>query len=181
MKQADALQWRPAGTLPRPGWIGRLVRLGLAGLCLYVLSELIRYWSVVLLHPDQAMRGFVLPILGMLWVFNYVVNIGFGVSWRRWPLFALLAAFAAACVVSRLLYGDWFAEPGGALLLAALGYFYAHLGVSFLLAAAFATPGCEMRALPHLIATFGDRDPAEHPCPAGFLHRLDQWEATRRS
>lgn len=180
MSQADPLHWLPAGSLPRPGWIGRLVRLALAALCFYVLSELVQHWDVVLTRPAQALRGFALAILAMLWVFNYVVNIGFGVGWRRWPLLALLAAFAVAGALGRVVYGDWLALPAGGLLLAALGYFYGHLGLSFLLAAAFATPGCEMRALPQLIATFGDRDPADHHCPAGFLHGLDQWEANRR-
>ena len=42
------------------------------------------------------------------------------------------------------------------------------------------TPGCEMRALPHLWMLATGRETAEHFCPTGFLDSLDRWEAGRR-
>jgi hypothetical protein len=53
------------------------------------------------------------------------------------------------------------------------------LALSFLLAAALRTPGCEWRALPHLRARLSGEKTAFHPC-AIYLHRLDRWEVTRR-
>lgn len=60
-----------------------------------------------------------------------------------------------------------------------LGYFYGHLGVSFLLAAAIGTPGCEMRSIPELIGRARGTPSHEHRCPVGFLARIDEWERGR--
>ena len=60
-----------------------------------------------------------------------------------------------------------------------LVYFYLHLGISFVLAAAIATPGCEMRAIPDLYGRLTGRRAEEHHCPAGFLTGLDAWERGR--
>ncbi len=58
-------------------------------------------------------------------------------------------------------------------------YVYAHLGLSFVLAAALATPGCEMRGIPHLVGLLRGRSSGEHYCP-GFIDGLDRWERERR-
>ena len=89
------------------------MRLGLAALCGYVLIEMIGHWEVILARPLAAIQGFVVPIAAMLWIFNYVVNIGFGVSWRRVPLVGLLALFLLLSALSRIFYGLWLAEPIG--------------------------------------------------------------------
>ncbi len=47
-------------------------------------------------------------------------------------------------------------------------------------AAVLATPGCEMRSIPHLIAILRMGDLKEHVCP-GPLDRFDEWGAQRRS
>ena len=51
-------------------------------------------------------------------------------------------------------------------------------GISFVLSAALATPGCEMRAIPHLWTIVTGRATKEHYCP-GFLDGLDKWELGR--
>ena len=67
----------------------------------------------------------------------------------------------------------------GAALWAWLVYFFAHLGVSFILSAIIATPGCEMRAIPHLFGKISGRAVAEHHCPASFITGIDAWESKR--
>ena len=59
-------------------------------------------------------------------------------------------------------------------------YWFVHLGFSFFLAAVLATPGCEMRSIPHLWTLITRRATKEHYCP-GFLDRLDRWERERRA
>ena len=59
-------------------------------------------------------------------------------------------------------------------------YVYAHLGLSFLLSAILATPGCEMRAIPHLAGILTRAPAREHYCP-GFLDNVDRWERARHS
>ncbi len=59
-------------------------------------------------------------------------------------------------------------------------YVYGHLGISFILAAFLATPGCEMRALPHLLGMIAGGEAREHCCP-GFIEHIDRWERQRTS
>lgn len=47
----------------------------------------------------------------------------------------------------------------------------ANSGVSFLLASVLGTPGCEMRAIPHLAVLLTGRETREHFCP-GFLRHI---------
>lgn len=179
MKQSDPLQLRPQGTLPRPGTWGRSARLALAALCLYPLLNLALHWQHILQSPGDAIESFSVALVAMFWLFNYVVNIGFGVSWGRTPVVVLAITALAALGIGVLWYDTPLAAPTGSWLLVTMGYFYAHLGSSFLLSAMLATPGCEMRAIPHLFSMFFGSPGREHHCPAGFLHRLDQWESGR--
>ena len=176
------------GTLATPGWIGRLVRLGF-GLALLKFSyDLIRY-EVLMPRgdtgltssqaPDQA--WFWLLAAWLFWILPFVVNIGFGVRWRRWPQVAVLASAAIVIVLSLVSGGSLWSEALGWVLLVWLLYESLHLGVSFVLSAVLATPGCEMRAIPHLWTIATGDETSEHFCPSGFLDSLDRWEAGRRT
>ena len=57
-------------------------------------------------------------------------------------------------------------------------YILVHLGLSFLLSALLATPGCEMRAIPHLVGVVGGKPTREHYCP-GFIDGVERWERNR--
>ena len=54
-------------------------------------------------------------------------------------------------------------------------YAFIHLGLSFLLAAVFGTPGCEMRAQPILIGRMMGHEVRDHECP-GPIGTIDRWE-----
>jgi hypothetical protein len=176
------------GTLVTPGWIGRLIRLGFGLALLKFFYDLVRY-EVLLPQgntgltssqaPDQA--WFWLLAFWLFWILPFVVNIGFGVSWRRWPQVAVLVSAAIAIVVSIVSEGTTWSESLGWALLIWLLYESLHLGVSFTLSAVLATPGCEMRAIPHLWALVTGKKTSEHFCPSGFLDSLDRWEAGRRN
>lgn len=116
--------------------------------------------------------------LGTFWLTPYVVNIGFTKNWRRAPQWAVLVLAAIALVIDLAVFGTWWAPPLGFLVWAWLVYFSAHLGISFVLSALVATPGCEMRAIPHLWTLTTGRSTKEHYCP-GPLDRIDRWEAHR--
>jgi hypothetical protein len=58
-------------------------------------------------------------------------------------------------------------------------YLYTHLGLSFIISALIATPGCEMRAFHDLYSRITGIQTKEHYCPVGPLHPIDQWEAGR--
>ena len=168
------------GTLERPGPVGRTARL--------VFGALLLWWTYTLLTDGpRGMLDTTAPRLWLFWVgvawafwlTPYVINIGFTRSWRRQPQYVLAALAAIAIGVDLLVWNTWWAPALGLLLLVWLVYFTAHLGSSFVLAAAISTPGCEMRAIPHLWTLLSGRRTKEHYCP-GLLDNIDRWERQLR-
>jgi hypothetical protein len=167
------------GSLPRPGPVGRAVRLLLGSLCLWYASELIAAAGSLI---DN--NGHILPlvwngILPGLFLISYVINIGFSRSWGKIPAVVSAAVLAVAALASYLSWEtvetNLFARSAWIWDL----YLFGHLGLSFVLAAVVATPGCEMRALHDLYSRITGNPTKEHYCPIGPLHPIDQWEARR--
>jgi len=79
-----------------------------------------------------------------------VVNLGFGVSWKGWPRYLGVGLIALGAAAGWLVEGTWWTPELGRFVQLFILYTFGHLGLSFLLSAVIATPGCEMRALPHL-------------------------------
>ena len=167
------------GSLSKPGPIGRLVRLLLGVLCLYALWGLISIAPDFVGNPVGLLPNLGLMILFALCIFNYVVNIGFSKDWHRYPLILSLIFLLAVATVGYLFTGDAGTDLLGVTVLLWLGYFYTHLGISFLLAAALTTPGCEMRAIPDLFGIITKRESKQHLCPVSILAGIDQWEKRR--
>ncbi|MEE8257551.1 MAG: hypothetical protein V3R60_06635 [Acidobacteriota bacterium] len=166
------------GTLVRPGPIGRAVRL--------ILGIFNCYWAYWFgQSPNYFVRSdtpdlslFVGPAVAF-WLLPPVVNLGFGVSWRRRSQGAVLLLAGAAALADFLLYGSFWGPPLGWVVFALTVYTFGHLGISFVLAALLGTPGCEMRSIPDLIGKATRRTALEHHCP-GFITPLDNWEAQHR-
>ncbi len=167
----DVFHFDEAGTLPPPGPIGRLVRLA-AGLGLgYIV------WDLLFIADSSDLQN---PPVWFWAVFAamlapYVVNIGWGRSFGAWPRFILIGGVIAAAGSGYLMEGRFFSETLWWTLDLSMLYVYGHLGLAFVLSALIATPGCEMRALPHLYGMFSGKAAAEHYCP-GFLRQVDHWE-----
>ena len=173
----DKIRFDQPGTLARPGPIGRSVRLVLGALLLWLVWQLATRAST----PDWYDPTLWLLVgLGLVLV-PYVVNIGFGVNWGAWPRILSAATLLGVASVSYMTATSPEVSP---LLLAITNiwmiYIFAHLGASFLLAALLATPGCEMRAMPHLSGLLFKYDAREHYCP-GFIDNIDQWEHSRHT
>ncbi|MCZ6642465.1 MAG: hypothetical protein O7G86_03735 [Gammaproteobacteria bacterium] len=181
MNQSDPLELVKPGSLAPPGPVGRLVRLGLGVMCLMGLWNVTVNLGTLITEPIAVVTDpyFIFLIVLGFWIFNYVVNIGFSKSWGRRPAYVSLAGFLILGVVGFVMYGSYSSPLLGAPLFLWLSYFYGHLGLSFVLAAALATPGCEMRAIPELVGLVTGRAAEEHQCPASFLTRLDEWEQKR--
>ena len=167
------------GTLPRPGVIGRMVRLLFAALCLYALWGILDQRGGFLVSTPTALAQFVVAIAIAFWVFPHVVNIGFSKSWRRRPQVAIVLLLFVAAAASWVFHGGILGPPLGLVMLVWLIYVFGHLGVSFALATVLATPGCEMRAIPHLWTVMTGRTTKEHYCPS-VLDRIDKWESGRK-
>ena len=165
------------GSLPRPGPVGRLVRLGFGVACLYYAYHLLGAF------PDQLMNGDrVRPLLwnGILFgliVVSYVVNIGFSRAWKKWPALVSIGVLGSAAAYSQLTAGAFESRLTATVLWVWLLYIYAHLGSAFLVSAFIGTPGCEMRAFHDLWTRTSGIPTREHYCPIGPLHPIDQWEA----
>ena len=151
------------GSLPRPGPLGRLVRLGFGLLCLWYVYGLIQIWGQFL-TPDGSIRPFIWNgiIIGLFLV-SYVINIGYSRAWKKWPAIVSALVFAAIAAFGYLTKGT----------------VETHLGLAFLVAGIIATPGCEMRAFHDLYSRMTGYATKEHYCPVGPLHSIDQWEAGR--
>ena len=168
------------GSLSRPGPIGRLFRLTLGIACLYGLWELIKVAPIFVERPLELLPNLSLMILVVLCIFNYVVNIGFSKNWKFYPTLVSVLVIGGGAGVNYLLTGTANSFLLGALIVAWIGYFYSHLGLSFVLSALIATPGCEMRAIPELFGKITNRESKEHHCPSSIISGIDRWESNRR-
>ena len=163
-----------AGTLPKPGWIGRLVRLLMAALMFYLLYVVyLNFNNFVEGAPDQAILWFLVFLAFFL--LPPVVNIGFGKIWhsktQSWFLVILYLMINVGILSKN---AHWTLETAY-LILGLQIYVFSHLGISFLLASILATPGCEMRSIPHLYTLVTGNKTREHYCP-GMLDGIDKWE-----
>jgi len=167
------------GSLPRPGPVGRLVRLLFGILSLWYVLGLVEVAGSPL---DST--GHILPliwngiILG-LFLISYVVNIGFSQAWKKWPAFASAAVFLTAAGLGYLAEGSVETLLLGWMIWGWELYLFLHLGLAFVVAAVIGTPGCEMRAFHDLYSRVTGTATKEHYCPVGPLHPIDQWESGR--
>ena len=175
-------RFEKTGTLKPPGIIGRIVRLLLGILVLYLFIDLVEWEWLQPKNSSEFIRwqapglDWAVIFLLFFYLFPLVVNIGFGVNWKRKPQLILIIAVVGLGLFTLFQYGSIWSPALGWLLLIWLTYVAGHLGISFLLAAMLATPGCEMRSIPHLWTILSGRETQEHFCP-GFLDKLDKWEA----
>jgi hypothetical protein len=168
------------GTLPKPGPIGRLVRLGFGYLCLHYVYAL---WVIrdTLISTDGSMQPLLWNgvIIGLVLV-SYIVNIGYSRSWEKWPAIISVMLFLAAAGVNYALYGSIEGYITATVLHIWSLYNFTHLGLAFVLSAIIGTPGCEMRAFHHLYSLVTGKQTKEHHCPIGPLQTIDNWEANIR-
>ncbi len=181
-------QFEEAGTLKPPKLIGRIVRLLVGVLLFWMVYRLIVDALYPMLVLGQGWTTSSPPRIWLFWVFlawafyttPYVINIGFTKNWRRRPQWVIAGVAALLLAVDLVIYGAWWAGPLAVFVYLWLTYFAVHLGVSCVLSSMLATPGCEMRAIPHLWMLVTGRATKEHYCP-GLFDRLDKWEDKVRS
>lgn len=167
------------GTLEKPGPIGRIVRLAFGLICLNFVWVLITGGTWLANNITTDLAFWFALVMGFL-VFPYVVNIGFTQSWGRRPQFIIIILAVGAGVWSLIQDGDVWGAPLGWLVVVWLFYVYSHLGISLVLSSIIATPGCEMRAIPHLWTLITGKETKEHYCP-GLFNPIDAWESKLKS
>lgn len=170
-KPSPIFQFHRAGTLPPPGPIGRLSRLIFGAGAVYWAIQLIRFGEVEAL-TNAWVIGLTVFAVQLL---PYTLNIGLGVRLGFWPRPLALGLIVGAAIIGWQSNGEWINPLLWTSVLWLNLYVYLHLGGSFLLAAVFGTPGCEMRAMPILIGRMVGRDIRDHECP-GPVGSIDRWE-----
>jgi len=163
------------GSLEKPGIYGRLVRLAIGLYLLYLSYSLITDFQHFIDNGIPLNGGNLAGLFIGFWVLPYVVNIGWSINSKRAPQTVVIAVSLLLAGIDYLNGGVIYGPFLKIFTMAWFFYVAVHLGISMLIAALIATPGCEMRAIPQLWARLTGKKTREHFCP-GFLNRLDRWE-----
>ena len=148
-------------TLPRLGPLGRIVRLLLGGYFLYEFVDILTYSTpyVEFGGPGETWWFTSAVSLGLL---SFAIGLGLGGAWALRFLLAVLALGVATAGFDLLRYGTIWGPPFGLLLYSVDLLGFGFLGVSLILAAVLAIPGCEVGAIPSLFAKLSGRGATQH-------------------
>ena len=142
----------------RPGPVGLLIRVVLGAAAVYALVELVTQWDSFR-DQDLIESGFWFITLFTLCLLPDVFNIGLRRRWGVWPLVVFLAG--AAAIGSFGYLGEVWTTALAAWVYAADLLVFAALSVSFPVAIVTRTPGCELNAIPRLVARLRGTSDAE--------------------
>jgi hypothetical protein len=170
--------YKEPGTLPKPGPIGRTVRLilGIASLLFVFFLITDGKQDIVAANLPTQLIVWAGIVVG-LYAFSDVIDIGWRLRWEKWPLVAVLVLAGIFGAWSFMQYGSWWSYPLGWFVYIWLFYTFGHLGVAYVLAGVSATPGCEMRSIPYLWALLTGKENPEHACQGLVdVSKIDEWE-----
>jgi hypothetical protein len=154
--------------LARPGPVGLLIRVVLWAASVYGLIELITKWDVFR-DKDLIESDFWFITLFTLCLLPDVFNIGLRRRWGLWPIVVFLAVGAAIGSVGYLTSREIWTTALAAWVYAGDVMVFGALTVSFPVAIATRTPGCEFNALPRLVARLrGTVDEETRRCILGI-------------
>jgi hypothetical protein len=161
----EAHELRPGPA--RPGPVGLLIRVVLGMAAIYGLVDLVTSWDV---FRDQNLieSDFWFITLFTLCLLPDVFNIGLRRRWGLWPLVVFLAGAAAIGLVGYLAASEFWTTALAAWVYAGDLLVFAALSVLFPVAMATRTPGCELNAVPRLVARLrGAADAETRRCILG--------------
>ncbi len=116
------------GSLPKPGPLGRLVRLGFGAACLYYSYHLIAVFPDHLMDGENIRSLLWNEILGGLFLISYVINIGYSRAWKKWPALVSILLLGGAAVYSQMTTGSFESPFIATVLWFWLFYIFTHLG-----------------------------------------------------
>jgi hypothetical protein len=155
----DRQETRPGPAAPGP--VGLLLRVALGAAAVYALVELVTQWDSFR-DRNLIASDFWLITMFTLCLLADVFTIGVRRHWGAWPLVGFLAGAAAIGAASYLAAGAvWTTALAAWVYAGDLLVFFGVLSVSFPVAIAMRTPGCELNALPRLVARLRGRADAE--------------------
>ena len=149
----------------RPGPVGLLIRVVLGAASVWGLVDLATSWDVFR-DQDLIQSDFWFITVLTLCLLPDVFNIGLRRRWGVWPLVVFLAG--AAAIGSVGYRGEVWTTALAAWVYAGDLLVFAALAVSFPVAIATRTPGCELNAMPRLVARLrGTADAETRRCILG--------------
>jgi hypothetical protein len=161
IEEGHELRPGPAG----PGPVGLLIRVVLGAASVWGLVDLVTNWDIFR-DQDLIESDFWFITLFTLCLLPDVFNIGLRRRWGVWPLVIFLAGAAAIGSVGYL--GEVWTTALAAWVYAADLLVFAALAVSFPVAIVTRTPGCELNAVPRLVARLrGTADAETRRCILG--------------
>lgn len=161
-------------TLPKPGPIGRLIRLAFGMGVLALLWGVLAAWRADMWAGRLPFDlGFLVLVCLALYLTSYVFNIAFRFAWGQWTLVGVLVGAGVAALAGYALQGQLLNTFLGVYLWLWFVVFCALFGPALVLASALGTPGCEMRSYAHLAARFRGGDAGAVACPGG-IDRFDK-------
>ena len=151
----------------RPGPVGLLIRVVLGAASVWGLVELVTNWDIFR-DQDLIESDFWFITLFTLCLLPDVFNIGLRRRWGVWPLVVFLAGAAAIGSAGYLAADEIWTTALAAWVYAGDLLVFAALSVSFPVAMATRTPGCELNAVPRLVARLrGTADAETRRCILG--------------
>ncbi len=150
-----------------PGLVGLLIRVVLGAAAVYALVELVTKWDI---FRDQNLieSDFWFITVFTLCLLADVFNIGLRRRWGLWPIVVFVAGAAAIGAASYLASREVWTTALAAWVYAGDLLVFGALSVSFPMAIVTRTPGCELNALPRLVARLrGTADEETRRCLLG--------------
>lgn len=131
------------GTYPAPGLLGRTIRFLVGAVILYMIYQPLftEYDAVLRIGWRRHILGWLPVTLIAIWLLPLMIDRVFTLKWGRWSQAGLGGLAVSLSLFSFIQYGSFWGPPVGWLLLLAIGYVLGLLGISFLIAGLFATPG----------------------------------------
>ncbi len=126
--------------LPKPGPIGRSVRLALGLFLLYfAVSALTDYRLGG--SPSARDLGVWIGLAYAVYFLPDAINLGLGRTWGRWPLFVATTAVLVAGLIDLVSSGTIVGPAFGLIVFVLIVYAFTHIGLSLIVAAIIAAPG----------------------------------------
>ncbi len=126
--------------LPKPGPIGRSVRLALGLSLLYFAVYALTHYRLGG-SPSARDLGVWIGLAYAVYFLPDVINMGLGRNWGRWPLFVAATVALAAGLIDLAFRGTFLGPAFGLIVFVLIVYAFTHIGLSMIVAAIIAAPG----------------------------------------
>ena len=135
------MDFKPAGSISRPGPIGRLARIGFGVLTLFGLVRVLGATDYLWVNGVPINLTFALGAAFCVYAIPPVVNIAYGVSWGGTLRIAVLGAICLAAAAGWVFHRDPLGPYAGVTVGAVMVLVLVQLGPSLILSGILAVPG----------------------------------------